>query len=200
MWRYRDAPLRAGLALGVAVGIKFLLWPLGLWLVATRRTGAAIVALVGRRRLVASDPAVHRDRRLPPIGAGGRAATFDQDSYSTVRRTRPPRCRRLRRAVVTFAWARAPDRPDVATPELHARDRAALVLSPIIWQDFFALAAIPLAIVRPRLSVVWFLPLLTWGATSSGIAIGLWNVVRLLVVFSVVLLVAARAERSGPAP
>ena len=28
---------------------------------------------------------------------------------------------------------------------------AALVLSPIVWIDYFALAAVPLAVVRPRL-------------------------------------------------
>ena len=72
---------------------------------------------------------------------------------------------------------------------------AALVLSPIVWFDFYALAAIPLAIARPRLSLVWFLPLVTWGLPSSGIAADpIWGVGRVLVVFAIVLLVAARGE------
>ncbi len=32
---------------------------------------------------------------------------------------------------------------------------ASLVLSPIVWLDYFALAAVPLAIARPRLSWIW---------------------------------------------
>ena len=67
---------------------------------------------------------------------------------------------------------------------------AALVLSPIVWLDFYALAAIPLAIARPRLSWIWFLPLVTWGLPSSGIATDVWGVGRLLVVFAVVLTTA----------
>jgi hypothetical protein len=72
---------------------------------------------------------------------------------------------------------------------------AALVLSPIVWLDFYALAAIPLAIARPRLSLVWLLPLLTWGLPSSGIATDEWGVGRVLVVFAVVLWTAVRLER-----
>ena len=49
---------------------------------------------------------------------------------------------------------------------------AALVLSPIVWLDYFAVALVPLAIVRPRLSLVWFLPLATWGLQGAGIGIG----------------------------
>jgi hypothetical protein len=68
------------------------------------------------------------------------------------------------------------------------------VLSPIVWLDFYALAAIPLALVRPRLSLVWLLPLLTWGLPSSGIATDPWGVGRVLVVFAAVFVVAARNE------
>ena len=73
---------------------------------------------------------------------------------------------------------------------------AAFVLSPIVWFDFYALAAIPLAIARPRLSLVWFLPLATWGLPSSGIAADpVWGVGRVLLVYAIVLLVAAQSER-----
>ena len=49
---------------------------------------------------------------------------------------------------------------------------AALVLSPIAWLDYYALAALPLAVVRPRLSAIWFLPLVTWGLQGAGMSIG----------------------------
>ena len=56
VWRYRDRPLPAGLGLGVAGGVKFFLWPLGVWLVASgraRAAGIAAVVAVGSVLLVA---------------------------------------------------------------------------------------------------------------------------------------------------
>jgi hypothetical protein len=43
-WRYRNRVAPAGIALGVALALKFFLWPLLLWLAAVRRTRAAVVA------------------------------------------------------------------------------------------------------------------------------------------------------------
>ena len=58
---------------------------------------------------------------------------------------------------------------------------AALTLSPIVWLDYFALAMVPLAIARPRLSWIWFLPLATWGLSGAGLGIGdPWDIARLL--------------------
>ena len=37
VWRFRDRPFAGGATLGASIAIKPLLWPLGLWLVATRR-------------------------------------------------------------------------------------------------------------------------------------------------------------------
>jgi hypothetical protein len=72
---------------------------------------------------------------------------------------------------------------------------ASLVLAPIVWLDYYAVAAVPLAISRPRLTPIWFLPLMTWGLPSSGIATdGYSGVGRVLLAFGVVLLVAARYE------
>jgi hypothetical protein len=74
---------------------------------------------------------------------------------------------------------------------------ASLALAPIVWLDYYALAAVPLAIARPRLSAVWFLPVATWGLPSSGIAASeLVGIGRVLIVFAVVLTVATKYEPS----
>ena len=39
---------------------------------------------------------------------------------------------------------------------------ACLLCSPIVWLHYFQLLIVPLAIARPRLSALWFVPLLTW--------------------------------------
>jgi hypothetical protein len=120
---------------------------------------------------------------------------FDQDSYSTfglltqldagdgVARVLTVA---LGLVLLALTWRRASFTLAIAS---------ALVLSPIVWFDFYALAAIPLGIARPRLSPVWFVPLVTWGLPSSGIAADpVWGVARVLVVYGIVLLVAARTE------
>ena len=72
---------------------------------------------------------------------------------------------------------------------------AAFALSPIVWLDYFTLAALPLALARPRLSWIWFVPLATWGAAGAGIGIGdVRTDLRVLLVFCVVLAVAFRGE------
>ena len=45
-WRHRDRPLVAGLLTAAAISIKPFVWPLGLWLLATRRWRAAGWALL----------------------------------------------------------------------------------------------------------------------------------------------------------
>ena len=196
-WRYRDRSLPAGLALGVAGGVKLFLWPLGVWLVASGRARAAGIAAavaVGSVMLVAPfapfDDYLHTLRRV--------SDQFDQDSYSTFGLLTQLGVGDTTARLVTFAlgavllaltWRRASFALAIAS---------ALMLSPIVWFDFYALAAIPLAIARPRLSLVWFIPLVTWGLPSSGIAADpVWGVARVLVVFAVVLLVAAAAETPG---
>jgi Glycosyltransferase family 87 len=196
VWRYRDRPLGAGAALGLAGGVKFLLWPLGIWLVATRRAGAALVAAaiaVGSVLLVAPfAPLDDYARTLRNV-----SRTFDQDSYSLfgilvqlgANDTAARAATLLLGAVLLIlTWRLGSFALAIA---------AALVLSPIVWFDFYALAAVPLAIARPTLAPVWFVPLATWGLPSSGIATDpVWGVARVLIAFSIVLLLAVRSERA----
>ena len=49
-WRWRHRAALAGAAIGLGVAVKFFLWPLIVWLLATRRVLAAIVAASRRRR------------------------------------------------------------------------------------------------------------------------------------------------------
>jgi hypothetical protein len=198
VWRYRDRRLASGAALGLAGGLKFLLWPLGVWLLATGRVRAAVVgAIVAAASLLLVVPFA------PVIDYLGtlRDVTdrFDQDSYSPygllVRLGAPNAAAHsvsyaLGAVLLVLTWRRGSYALAIA---------AALVLSPIVWLDFYALAAIPLAIARPRLSWIWFLPLVTWGLPSSGIAADeVWGVGRVLVVFACVFWVAALTESALP--
>jgi hypothetical protein len=126
--------------------------------------------------------------------------TFDQDSYSPFGFLLQVGAEETVARAVTWTFGAA-----LLVAMWRARSfalaiAAALVLSPIVWLDFYALAAIPLAIVRPRLAAVWFVPLVTWGLPSSGIGAGTsWGITRALIAFAIVFAVVVRAERAADA-
>jgi len=195
VWRYRDSTVRPGLALGLAGAVKFFLWPLGLWLIALRNARAALLAATAAAAsLLLVLPFTGLDAFARLLVDLGRA--FDQDSYSPfgllVRLGASDALARsvtlaLGVVLLVVMWRRRSFALAIA---------ASLALAPIVWFDYYALAAVPLGVARPRLSAVWFLPLVTWGLPSSGIATDeVWGVGRVLVVFAAVLWVSARAER-----
>ena len=49
---------------------------------------------------------------------------------------------------------------------------ATLALSPIVWLHYLVLLLVPLAISRPRFSVIWLLPILLWSSPRPGYAEG----------------------------
>lgn len=201
-WRSRDKRIAPGVAVGLATALKFFVWPLGVWLAARGRgTAVLVAACIAGGSLLLVIPFTGLDeyvRTLLQLGRG-----FDQDSYTLfgllVQSGAPETVGRI--AVLTagaFLLA-ATWRYRSFTLALAA----ALILSPIVWLDYFALAAVPLAIARPRLSWVWFLPLATWGLRGAGLGIGdPSEIARLLLVFGVVLAVAFHGEpdrRRAPA-
>ncbi len=80
-WRTRGRTAVPGLMLGLAVGLKFFLWPLALWLASLRRwREAGIAAATGAASLLLLLPFIsilEYARLLRRLGAA-----FDQDGYS----------------------------------------------------------------------------------------------------------------------
>jgi hypothetical protein len=199
VWRHRNRPLVAGMALGVACGLKFFLWPLGVWLLATGRLRAPVVAAVvavGSLLLVVPfSPLDEYVRTLRDV-----SSAFDQDGYSPFGLLTQLGASEAVARAVTFGFGTVLLVVTWRRRSFALAIAAALVLSPIVWLDFYALAAVPLALARPTLSAAWFLPLATWGLPSSGIATdAVVGVGRVLVVFALVLGVAAQASRKRDA-
>jgi hypothetical protein len=206
-WRWRDSVQRAGASAGLSVALKLFLWPLGVWLALTGRTRAALAAagfavvfvllpwaVIGfdgldsypgllRRlgheeatssySLVAIGVRLHLPESvatvislLVAVGLLGAAARIARDSK------REP-------------WTR-----DVMTLTLALA--AALAASPIVWVHYFLLLLVPLALSRPRLSPLWFVPLAysplgetAWPA-GDALKLGLAVVVTLVLLLAVV--------------
>jgi hypothetical protein len=193
-WRWRDTRGAPGALIGFAVAIKFFVWPLGLWLAATRRIEEALIAAgVACLSLLFVLPFTGLHTYVDALVRLGRV--FDQDSYSVygllVQAGAPDAAARLAMIVVGVALLAATWR----YRSLALALAAAFALSPIVWLDYFTLAALPLALARPRLSLIWFVPLLTWGAEGAGIGIGdVRTDLRVLLVFALLLVVAFRGE------
>ena len=77
---------------------------------------------------------------------------------------------------------------------------AGLAIIPIVWQHHLLVLVVPLAVLRPRLSWVWFLMLPPWICMISGYGM-LWNqVIPTLCAGVIVFAVAGPSLRRGTVP
>lgn len=205
-WRWRDRAVPSAACLGATFAIKFFLWPLLVWLVASRRIATAALALaVGLVLLIAS------------------WATIGFDGL----RGYPELLRRLEDAVGDDAYTVFNLASDLGAPDAIARAlwlglgfallaacvvlarkgderssfvlvlAAALALTPLVWLHYFALLAVACSIARPRLGVVWFVPLAMFVATGVGDPTPLQTVVTLTAGGVTVALAVRDSRRLG---
>jgi hypothetical protein len=45
---------------------------------------------------------------------------------------------------------------------------AAMAFTPVVWQHYLVLLAVPLAVARPRFSAIWLLPIVLWVVPRAG--------------------------------
>lgn len=171
IWRYRDRPALAGALTALLVSLKPFLWPLALWLIATRRDRAVLVALAAGVviNLIAwAIVGFDQVRALVRVTVAV-TNTFHRWGYSTVAIAMHLGASR---AVATglAALAAAGLAAACIVAGRRGRDRLALLVacdlvlaaSPIVWSHYFALMIVPLAILSPRLSAAWVLQLAFW--------------------------------------
>ena len=186
---------RRRLALGLAMGLKFLVWPLGVWLAATRRYRAPSLAPGSPPPRCSWSSPMSRSTTTRGLARAARArirpGLVHASSACSCRAAPRETSARIAMWAVGLVLLAATWRYRSFTLAIAA----ALTLSPIVWLDYFAVAMVPLAIARPRLAWVWFLPLATWGLSGAGLGIGdPWDIGRLLVAFGIVFAVAFRDE------
>ena len=173
-WRYRDRVPGGGAAVGCGVALKVFLWPLVVWLAATRRWKAAAAATAVAVGLALGSWAVIGFRGLAdyPTLLRRLAEVEAENSYSTFAVLRaldvPEFTSRVLialgcAALLALAW-RAGRAPDLEAEERDRRSltlvlAAGLVLTPILWLHYLVLLVVPIALARPRLSALWFAPL-----------------------------------------
>jgi hypothetical protein len=179
-WRWRDRKVLAGLSVGLAIGFKLFLWPLAVWLLATRRVLSFLVAsavtafsilLVLPYETLGEFTRILREQ----------GELFDVESYTLY-------------ALLVELGA-----PDVAARaawlgiglsvlffgrrSFSLCVAAALLLSPIVWLHYYAFLLVPLAIASAPLWM-WFIPVplaFVPGASNGGAA----DQIVVLAVFAV---------------
>jgi alpha-1,2-mannosyltransferase len=165
-WRWRNGWLRAGIVVGLAIASKLFVWPLLVWLFATRRYRAAGAAAVATAGVIL----------LPWAAIGFEGLTSYPDLLRVAESIYATHSFSI--ATVMAGFGLDPGLASrgalavgvaIATGALYAGRRgadevsislavlAAILGSPILWEYYYALLLVPLAIVRPRFSGLWML-------------------------------------------
>jgi len=198
VWRYRDRAWLAGAALGAAVALKLILWPLFIWLLATRRYKASAVSLAVAAAFTAASFAVvgHLDYYVDV--ARELDATFAPKSYTPYALALKLGASAGVAHVIGYAIAATSLLAVWRCKSFTLAIFAVLLASPVVWLHYFALLIVPMAILRPRFSPLWLLPLLAWPApgTWNGHT---WQTALMLAVLAATALALLRAASKRPA-
>ena len=164
LWRFRERDKVAAPVLALLVLAKLFLWPVGLWLLLTRRFRPVLAAVIGSVAAVllsslpfGSGVLTHYVSLLRSLSALEGPTSFSLSSLgtalsgsSTIGTVAMVACGLL----LLYAMARAAMR--------HEDERvfrlsivAALATSPIVWNHYLVLLVVPLALVQPRFSPAW---------------------------------------------
>jgi hypothetical protein len=217
-WRYRDRRWVVALALTAGVVAKLFLWPVLVWLVATRRfrtaaTSGGLMVAVSLAGWAIIGFAGLRDypHLLSVYSRAGEAKGYSDVALGLSLGLPPGTARALGLALglcalaVVFLVARRPA-VDSDRRAFIAAIAASLLLTPIVWLHYLALLYVPIAVSRRSLSVLWFVPLLLWASPYQESHGNLW---RLVLAFACALVVlgssavarsrTALRERRSPA-
>lgn len=203
-WRYRDNAVVVAVATAFSAVLKLFLWPLGVWLLATRRWRAAIVcAAVGALLLLGGWAVIDfAGLRSYPTLVRVLEQVEAPVSYSAVALLGLSGGARTAVTVVLSLAAAAgiafaARRPDGDRRALAVAVIASLVATPLIWMHYLLLLFVPIALYRPRLSGLWFLPLLLWLTPTTHSHGATW---RIALALAVVGVVAVRTLASSTKP
>jgi alpha-1,2-mannosyltransferase len=173
-WRYRDRPGVTGIIASLTATAKLFLWPLGLWLLVTRRIRATLVFLVATVALVLGGWAAigfagfnaypHLLRLLSQLEAH---KSFSIVALLKVSGTASAALSALLAGAVIAAVVAAARAEDGERRAFAVAVLGTLVATPVVWMHYYALLFVPIALYRPRLSAIWLLPLALWLAPST---------------------------------
>jgi glycosyl transferase family 87 len=216
LWRFRDRALIAGLAAAGVIVAKLFLWPLLVWMLATRRFATALITAASAVAITLAGWAVlgFDGLRSYPHLLAKLARVEEGQSFSLTALAQSLGLSRSAAQLVTIVAGAAVLLAAALLAKGHGGDRvsftlalaAGLLLSPIVWLHFVALLLVPVALAERRLAAMWMLPIVLWvlktsrDHTSFGSP---WRIALPLAVAAVLVVASTSAELTtslrGPA-
>ena len=210
-WRYRDSRWTAPFVVAAVIASKVFLWPVLVWLVATRREMAAAralliagVAVLGSWALIGFAGLGSYPRLLDVLSRLEQWKSYSAVAFGIVLGLSAGEARVLALAAcvvvligVVLSVRLRPGNPDADRHAFILAIAAAFLFSPIIWMHYLAILVVPIALTRRTLTPLWFVPLAMW-ATPGQSHGNAWQVVLGLLVWVGVL--AASLRSSWPLP
>lgn len=176
-WTQRERFWRSAVAVGSIVAAKLLLWPLLGWMLLTHRlrglaasvTTALTLLLVGWAsvgfagmtgypHMLSNLVYVEQSVGVSLVALLMAAGVSSSAAHPIVI---------LAAAALLIAARLVYHRPDGARRAFGLTIIAALTASPIAWPNYLALVFVPIALASPRLSSLWFVPLLAYAAPAT---------------------------------
>jgi hypothetical protein len=207
-WRWRARLWPPAIAVASVVAAKLFAWPVAFWLLVTRRwrTLGLATLLGGLATLVASSVIgfdavsdyphllsnlafVEQDVGVSLVGGLRAVGATVAVAHSIVVG--------VTGALLIAAWLSA-RLPDGDRRSLAIVVMAALIASPIAWPHYFTLVFIPIALVSPRLSPIWFVPLLAWFAPGTQMHGHLLQILPYLTMDAILVAWLCRPVRRFP--
>ena len=186
VWRWRDRAWIAGGALALAVSLKVFLWPLVVWLAATRRYAAAALAagaaavgtLAAWAALGFEGLAEYPDlvRRLTEIVADRGYSLVALGVEAGLPRTVADALPWLVGLGLLAAGVAVARRGGSERITFALAILVSIAITPIVWLHYFALLIVPLAIARPRFAWAWLVLWVFWLTPVQESQGDLWRI------------------------
>jgi hypothetical protein len=177
LWRYRSRPVVAGALVAALVVFKLYLWPLGVFLLATRRYRASAVAVVVGAAATFGSWALLGFaglRQYPQLLDRLTSLVGDQ-SYSpyALFRSLGASAGVARYAMLGFgalllvAVVVRGRRAESERAALMVAVAASLALSPVVWPHYLVLLVVLVALAQPTFGAVWLGPIALWATMPA---------------------------------
>jgi hypothetical protein len=189
-WRLRGRPAACGAMVAVVVSLKVFLWPLGLWLLVSRRYASLAwaiaigIAINGLAWAVLGFDQIHAYLALVrAVSKVEEATAYTPFALALHLGFAHAAAYAIEIALAIIAAALCVRMGRVGR---QGRESSVLLLAivisllatPTVWRHYFALLLVPLAISRPRLSAIWLVPMLTYVCPLTSPS--LWQLCLLL--------------------
>jgi Glycosyltransferase family 87 len=192
VWYWRRRLVAPAVALASLVAVNLFLWPLGFFMLLTRRVHVAVLAValfiaaaltswavIGFGTL-GSYPRMIGD--LSSIEAGIGVSYVSGGIAIGLSR---PVSQAIAIAItlgvlgLVFVFAR---RPGGEARAFGLAVMAGLASSPVVWPHYFVLVFVAIALVSPRLSVLWLIPLIAYLAPVAQTTGNLWQIIPYIAI------------------